>query len=56
MPIEIREIVIKTEVRHNNNGSSDTTQKEAFNQMRNQMLAECRKMLLNESKRKRNKR
>lgn len=52
MPIVIREIVIKTEVKFNSENQKSNEHKENFEQLRVQLLAECKKMLKDQSERK----
>ncbi len=52
MPIEIREIVIKTEVRNDLSNQNAVLKKEDFQQLKNQLKLECKKMILDYSKRK----
>ena len=52
MPIEIREIVIKTEVRNDLLNQNAALKEEDFQRLKNQLKMECKKMILDYSKRK----
>jgi hypothetical protein len=52
MPIVIREIVIKTEVKFNSENQKSNEHKEDFEQLRVQLLAECKRMLKDKPKNK----
>jgi len=56
MPIEIREIIIKTEVRQGVPNNNLLTQKEDLNKLRNQLLQECKKMIKSNLKKNSNRR
>lgn len=56
MPIEIREIVIKTEVRFNSENQKSNEHKEDIEQLRTQLLEECKRMLKDQSVRKKERR
>jgi hypothetical protein len=56
MPIVIREIVIKTEVKFNSENQKSNEHKEDFEQLRVQLLAECKRMLKDQSVRKKERR
>lgn len=48
MPVEIREIVIKTEVKDQEKEDSRTLTYEEIDQLRQQILEDCRKMIKKE--------
>ncbi|WP_296382172.1 DUF5908 family protein [Winogradskyella sp.] len=52
MPVEIREVVIKTELESQNNEDSKIVNHEDLNQMRNQIMEECRKIIKKEIQKK----
>ncbi len=56
MPIEIREIVIKTVVESNLSARSDDWGSDKASKIKNQILEECRKMINNSKKKTRTKR
>jgi len=56
MPIEIREIVIKTDVRTNVSSQNSQLTKSEIQKMKNQLMLECKKMVENQLKRKQIKR
>jgi|TARA_B110000977_G_scaffold199338_1_gene286420 hypothetical protein len=56
MPIEIREIVIKTEVRFNSENQKSNEYKEDFEELRAQLISECKRMLKDQSVRKKERR
>ena len=56
MPIEIREIVIKTEVRNDFSNEHAGIKKEDVKRLKDQLRVECKKMIQDYSKRKKDKR
>ncbi|NQY29148.1 MAG: hypothetical protein HRT69_06720 [Flavobacteriaceae bacterium] len=52
MPIEIREIVIRTEVRNDLSNQNTALRKEDFQRLKIQLKMECKKMIFDFSKRK----
>ena len=56
MPIEIREIVIKTEVRESNPMLQSAQQQEQFIQLKRELLLECKNIVATQLKKRKNKR
>jgi len=56
MPIEIRELIIKTEISTGNKGRSEAVTEEDLNNIRVKLLEECKRMISAGYKRDRYKR
>jgi len=56
MPIEIRELIIKTEISTSNRSRSETVTEEELNNIRVKLLEECKRMISAGYKRDRYKR
>jgi hypothetical protein len=56
MPVEIRELVIKTEVRTANHHAQNSMRSEDISHLKSEMLDVCKRMILEGSKRANNKR
>ncbi len=51
MPIEIRELIIKTEVRTTNSNTQNTLKSEDLSNLKGQLLEACKQMFAKENKR-----
>jgi hypothetical protein len=50
MPVEIRELIVKTEITSGNKGSSAFTKQLELNMMKKQILEECKRMIAEKTK------
>ena len=56
MPVEIREIVIQTEVRNDQTALNNSLSVDQLNHARKQILAECERMIKEKARKNRTKR